>query len=46
MDIGDVLLQRSGNDTLNNSYSLSDPTTLKTPTGDYETQNFSREDFI
>jgi hypothetical protein len=30
----------------NDSYSLSDPTTLKTPPGDYETQNFSREDFI
>ncbi len=28
------------------SHSLSDPTTLKTPPGDYETQNFSRDDFI
>ncbi len=29
-----------------NSHCLSDPTTLKTPPGDYKTQNFSQEDFI
>ena len=27
-------------------HSLSDPATLTTPSGKYETQNFSREDFI
>ena len=29
-----------------NSHSLSDPTTLKTPSGDYKTRNFAWDDFF
>jgi hypothetical protein len=32
--------------TTRDYHNLSDPLTLKTPPGDYETRNFSREDFI
>jgi hypothetical protein len=46
LDIGDVLIRRSGDDPHSDFHSLSNPTTLKTPSGDYKTQNFSQEDFI
>jgi hypothetical protein len=46
LDIGVVLIQCSGDDPHSNSHSLSDPTTLKTPSGDYKTQNFSEKDLI